>query len=121
MDKSGNYWDVPSSLVIDVGSAACDSGRSYHLSMHHNTGPPSQSGSEQTRSAPFCLLPGLSAKAAFSFKKNIEIWRSNAKKLKMVLPYDIFLSKPHVSLSGIIGMNPYWFSFNETSDSIFNP
>ncbi|KAL4014997.1 hypothetical protein IC575_027219 [Cucumis melo] len=103
MDKSGRYWDVPSSLVVDLGSAASDSGLSYHLSMHQNTGFPSPLGSEPTHSAPFCLFPGLSAKAAFAFKKNFEIWRSNAKKLKMVQPYDIFLSTPHVSLSAIIG------------------
>lgn len=107
MDKSGRYWDVPSSLVVDLGSAASDSGLSYHLSMHQNTGFPSPLGSEPTHSAPFCLFPGLSAKAAFAFKKNFEIWRSNAKKLKMVQPYDIFLSTPHVSLSAIIGMNPH--------------
>ncbi|KAG6575159.1 Protein TRIGALACTOSYLDIACYLGLYCEROL 4, chloroplastic [Cucurbita argyrosperma subsp. argyrosperma] len=103
VDKSGKYWDVPSSLVIDLGSADTDSGLSYHLSMHHNAGSPSRSGSEQTCMAPFCLLPGLSAKAAFALKKNLEIWRSNAKKLKRVQPYDIFLSNPRVSLSGIIG------------------
>ncbi|XP_022158716.1 protein TRIGALACTOSYLDIACYLGLYCEROL 4, chloroplastic [Momordica charantia] len=103
VDESGNYWDVPSSLLIDLGSAAFDSGPSYHLSMHHNAGSPSQSGTEKTGAVPFCLLPGLSLKAAFSFKHNFQIWRSNAKKLKMVQPYDIFLSNPHVSLSGIIG------------------
>ncbi|CAK9328885.1 unnamed protein product [Citrullus colocynthis] len=103
VDKSGKYWDVPSSIVVDLGSAASESGLSYHLSMHQNAGSPSQSGSEQTCSAPFCLFPGLSAKAAFAFKKNLEIWRSNAKKLKRVQPYDIFLSTPHVSMSAIIG------------------
>lgn len=111
VDESGNYWDVPSSLLIDLGSAAFDSGPSYHLSMHHNAGSPSQSGTEKTGAVPFCLLPGLSLKAAFSFKHNFQIWRSNAKKLKMVQPYDIFLSNPHVSLSGIIGMNPFHTGF----------
>lgn len=122
VDKSGKYWDVPSSLVIDLGSAATDSGLSYHLSMHHNAGSPSQSGSEQTCMAPFCLLPGLSAKAAFALKKNLEIWRSNAKKLKRVQPYDIFLSNPHVSLSGIIGMDLwiYPLSFSLCFNSVSN-
>ncbi|KAK9015015.1 hypothetical protein V6N11_006145 [Hibiscus sabdariffa] len=53
---------------------------------------------------PASLLPGFSAKCAFSYKKNVDIWRSKAQKLKMVLPYDIFLSGPHVSASGTIGI-----------------
>ncbi|XVE82376.1 hypothetical protein DITRI_Ditri15bG0143300 [Diplodiscus trichospermus] len=43
------------------------------------------------------------SKASFLTKKNVDIWRSKAQKLKMVQPYDIFLSDPHISASGIIG------------------
>ncbi|KAE8077143.1 hypothetical protein FH972_015736 [Carpinus fangiana] len=104
VDKSGNYWDVPFSMAIDLASLASDAGASYHLCMHHNTGSPTQfEGDQNTHEPPSTLLPGLSLKTAFSFKQNFDIWRSNAQKLKMVQPYDMFLSTPHVSASGIIG------------------
>lgn len=103
VDKSGTYWDVPLSMAIDLASIASDSGKSYHLSMHHNSGLPKQLEGDQTHEVPATLLPGLCVKSAFSFKKNIDIWRSKTKKLKMVQPYDMFLSNPHVSASGIIG------------------
>ncbi|KAF5452177.1 hypothetical protein F2P56_027204 [Juglans regia] len=104
VDKSGNYWDVPFSMAIDLASLASDSGASYHLCLHHNSGSPTQFGDDHTtHEAPATLLPGLSLKSAFSFKQNLEIWRSKAQKLKMVQPYDMFLSTPHVSASGIIG------------------
>jgi hypothetical protein len=104
VDKSGNYWDVPFSMAIDLASLASDAGASYHLCMHHNTGSPTQfEGDQNTHEPPSTLLPGLSLKTAFSFKQNFDIWRSKAQKLKMVQPYDMFLSTPHVSASGIIG------------------
>lgn len=104
VDKSGNYWDVPFSMAIDLASLASDSGASYHLCLHHNSGSPTPFGDDHTtHEAPATLLPGLSLKSAFSFKQNLDIWRSKAQKLKMVQPYDMFLSTPHVSASGIIG------------------
>lgn len=106
MDKRGNYWDVPFSMAVDLASVASDSGPSYHLTMHHNSGSPTQFESDENSSAvPAALLPGFSLKNAFAYKKNFDIWRSKARKLKMVQPYDIFLSDPHVSASGIIGKN----------------
>lgn len=104
VDKSGNYWDVPFSMAIDFASLASDSGASYHLCMHHNAGSPTPFGGDQTtHEPPATLLPGLSLKTAFSFKENYDIWRSKAQKLRMVQPYDMFLSTPHISASGIIG------------------
>ncbi|CAK7327472.1 unnamed protein product [Dovyalis caffra] len=103
IDRAGNYWDVPFSMAIDLASLASDSGASYHFCMHHNAGQAMQLGGDQTVEVPATLLPGISLKSAFSFKQNIEIWRSNAQKLKMVQPFDIFLSNPHISASGIIG------------------
>ncbi|KAF7842944.1 protein TRIGALACTOSYLDIACYLGLYCEROL 4, chloroplastic [Senna tora] len=106
LDKTGNYWDVPFSLAIDIASVATnDSTTSYHLSMRQNLGPPEQFDSNQNQSSivPPTLLPGLAFKNAFSYKKKVDIWRSNARKLKLVQPYDIFLSNSHVSASGIIG------------------
>ncbi|KAH9766585.1 protein TRIGALACTOSYLDIACYLGLYCEROL 4 [Citrus sinensis] len=104
VDKCGNYWDVPFSMAADLASVASDSGPSYHLTMHHNSGLPTQfEGDENSSAVPASLLPGFSLKNAVGYKKNVDIWRSKAQKLKMVQPYDIFLSSPHVSASGIIG------------------
>ncbi|KAF8039438.1 hypothetical protein BT93_B1852 [Corymbia citriodora subsp. variegata] len=106
VSKDGTYWDVPLSIALDLASIASDSGTSYHLSMHHNSGSLRQyEGSEimPTHGVPATLLPGTALKGAFSFKKNIDLWRSKAPKLKLVQPYDVFLSNPHVSASGIVG------------------
>ncbi|XP_072976415.1 protein TRIGALACTOSYLDIACYLGLYCEROL 4, chloroplastic [Typha angustifolia] len=103
VDKRGTYWDVPLSLAIDLASICSGSGLDYHLCLQHNSGQPKHFGVDQTNEVPTSLLPGLCAKAAFSFKKNVDFWRKKEGKLKMVQPYDVFLSDPHVSGSGIIG------------------
>ncbi|XVF28107.1 hypothetical protein REPUB_Repub15cG0000500 [Reevesia pubescens] len=105
VDKNtGDYWDVPFSMALDMASLPpSDSGLSYHLCLHHNHGSPKQFEGDHMAQLPASLLPGFSVKSAFSYKKNVDIWRSRAQKLKMVQPYDIFLSDPHVSASGIIG------------------
>ncbi|EOY06931.1 hypothetical protein QUC31_016005 [Theobroma cacao] len=105
LDKNNaNYWDIPFSMALDWASLPSDSGPSYHLCLHHNHGSPKQfEGDDHMAQVPASLLPGFSVKGAFSYKKNVDIWRSKAQKLKMVQPYDIFLSDPHVSASGIIG------------------
>ncbi|PKI36034.1 hypothetical protein CRG98_043609 [Punica granatum] len=107
IDDHGTYWDVPSSVAIDLASVASDSGASYHLCLHHNEGMPKPLDSDDRTvrydELPTTLLPGLALKGAFSFKKNIDLWRSKAQKLKMVQPYDIFLSNPHASASWAIG------------------
>lgn len=104
VDKYGTYWDVPLSMAIDLASVASDADSSYHLSLRHNLGAPKQFDGNQTHEVPATLLPGLCAKGVFALKKNIDLWRSKAQKLKMVQPYDMFLSNPLISLSGIIGM-----------------
>ncbi|XP_028759252.1 protein TRIGALACTOSYLDIACYLGLYCEROL 4, chloroplastic isoform X1 [Neltuma alba] len=107
VDKTGNYWDVPFSMAIDLASlATSDSAASYHLSLHRNIGTPEQFENNQNQSSgpPPTLLPGLAIKSAFSYKKKVDIWRSTARMLKLVQPYDFFLSNPHVSATGIIGV-----------------
>lgn len=107
-DEYGTYWDVPVTMAIDLASVSSDSGASYHICVNHNIGSPKQLEGQATNEVSATLLPGLCAKSAFSFKKNIDIWRSGAPKLKMVQPYDI-LSNPHISASGIIGKRlPYY-------------
>ncbi|CAK9170135.1 unnamed protein product [Ilex paraguariensis] len=108
IDEHGTYWDVPFTMAIDLASIASNSGASYHMCINQNAGSPKKFESQPTSGeppsgVPATLLAGLCAKAAFSFKKNIEIWKSKAPKLKMVQPYDIFLSNPHISASGILG------------------
>ena len=111
VDKTGNYWDVPLSMAIDVASVSGnDSSASYHLSAHYNLGAPKQFDGNQAQSGgvvPHTLLPGLALKSAYSYRKKVDIWRSEAPKLKLVQPYDMFISNPHVSVSGNIGkMSP---------------
>lgn len=103
VDKAGNYWDVPFLVAVDLASVASTSGASYHLSLLHNLGSPERFNGDGSDQVPTSLLPGLTLKGAFALKRNIEFWRSTTPKLKMVQPFDIFLSNPHVSASGIIG------------------
>ncbi|XP_027339045.1 protein TRIGALACTOSYLDIACYLGLYCEROL 4, chloroplastic [Abrus precatorius] len=105
-DNTGNYWDVPFSMAIDLASVTTsDSSTAYHLSARYTSGSPELFGNFQNQSdrVPLTLLPGLAFKSAFSYKKKIELWRSDAPKMKSAQPYDMFLSNPNVSASGIVG------------------
>ncbi|KAJ1397791.1 hypothetical protein SESBI_31583 [Sesbania bispinosa] len=93
-------------MAVDLASVTTsDSSVGYHLSAHYTSGSPEQFENIQNQigRVPPSLLPGLAFKSVFSYRKKIDIWRSEAPKLKLVQPYDIFLSNPHVSASGIIG------------------
>lgn len=94
-------------MAVDLASVTTsDSSTAYHLCARYTSGSPKQFENVQNqndRVPPPTLLPGLAFKSAFSYRKKVDIWRSEAKKLKLVQPYDIFLSNPHVSASGIIG------------------
>ncbi|KAK3017223.1 hypothetical protein RJ639_007141 [Escallonia herrerae] len=103
IDQHGTYCDVPFTTTIDLASVSADAGASYHVCVNHNGGSPKQFECQPTGSVAATLLPGLCAKGALSLKKNIDIWKSEAQKLKMVQPYDLFLSNPHISASGILG------------------
>ncbi|XP_065021675.1 protein TRIGALACTOSYLDIACYLGLYCEROL 4, chloroplastic isoform X2 [Musa acuminata AAA Group] len=69
----------------------------------HNSGKPKHFGGDQTTQVPPSLLPGLCARAAASIKENWSIWRKKEGKLRMVQPYDVFLSDPHITASGVLG------------------
>ncbi|KAL8058529.1 hypothetical protein ABFX02_03G024900 [Erythranthe guttata] len=105
VDGLGNYWDVPFTLGLDFASLpSSDSRMSSHFCINHTSGSPHKYDTNRVSvPVPPSLLPGLCAKCAVSFKKNIDIWRSQAPKTKLVQPYDIFLSNPHISASAIIG------------------
>lgn len=105
VDQNGNYWDVPFSIAADLASVATDSGASYHLCINHVAGSPVQFETQATSEAPATLFLGLCARCAVSFKKNINFWMSEAPKLKMVQPYDMFMSNPHISASALLGKN----------------
>lgn len=107
VDGNGSYWDVPFSLALDLASTTLDSGASYHLFFNNCAGSPKQYEGQHSDELPppAALLPGFTAKGVVSLKKNIDLWRSEASMLKMVQPYDIFLSNPHISASWILGEN----------------
>lgn len=105
VDQDGNYWNVPFSVAADLASVASDSGTSYHFCINHVSGLPLQIGDESTSVLSTASFPALCAKIAVSMKKNIDIWRSEGPKLKMVQPYDMFLSNPHISASALLGKN----------------
>ncbi|KAL0414881.1 UNVERIFIED_CONTAM: protein TRIGALACTOSYLDIACYLGLYCEROL 4, chloroplastic [Sesamum radiatum] len=89
IDHLGNYWDVPFTWALDLASVASDSGTSCHFCINHTVGSPKQCEDQPMSSVP-PLLPGLCTKCAILVKKNFDIWRSEAPKIKMVQPYDIF-------------------------------
>ncbi|KAK9664900.1 hypothetical protein RND81_14G075900 [Saponaria officinalis] len=103
IDKHGKYWDVPVSVAADVASVSWDSGASYHLSLQHISGSAKAVEGNDSGEVPTSLLPGLSLKSAFSFRKNFDLWRSQSKKQKLVQPFDVLLSNPHISASAVIG------------------
>ncbi|GER31470.1 pigment defective 320 [Striga asiatica] len=104
VDRFGKYWDVPFTLSVDVSSLASDSSTSCHFCINHTMGSPKQCEGEPVNTpVPRGLFPGLCGKCAYSYKKDFDLWRSEAPKTKMVLPYDIFLSTPHISASALLG------------------
>ncbi|KAK9139061.1 hypothetical protein Scep_008742 [Stephania cephalantha] len=103
VEKSGEYWDVPFFIGMDLASIGSNSGSSYHLCIQHSNGAAKQFVGHQNLETPQTLVPGLCVKAGYAIKKSVDIWRSKEGKLKMVQPFDIFLSDPHISMSGILG------------------
>ncbi|VFQ60963.1 unnamed protein product [Cuscuta campestris] len=105
VDRLGNYWDVPLAFAFDLASVTGESGLSYHLLVNHNTGSPKQChGQPLAKEVPPSLLPGFCAKGSVLLKKSMDLWRSESSLLKMVKPYDILLSSPHISATGILGV-----------------
>ncbi|OIW00968.1 hypothetical protein TanjilG_16217 [Lupinus angustifolius] len=112
VDHKGKYWDVPESISLDLASVISDSGLRYHFGLHENRGNP-QAVNAIDGKPPLSLLPGLCAKAAFTYEKIKHFWRDEeaAKEAEQdrepdpdkVLPYDSRLSVPHAAISGIMG------------------
>jgi hypothetical protein len=119
VDKTGSYWDVPLLLGFNLASVGSASGLSYHMCLHHLKGDPKPFYNEEKKRdvpipVPASLFPGTCAKLAISFKRNFDLWREKEGKVKMVQPYDVFLSDPHVSASCTFGKF-YHLSINMVS------
>ncbi|XP_042017994.1 protein TRIGALACTOSYLDIACYLGLYCEROL 4, chloroplastic-like [Salvia splendens] len=112
IDRKGKYWEVPESISLDCASLVTESGLRYRFGLHKNSGSPQAVDSSNTES-PVALLPGLCAKAAFSYEKSKDLWRQKETKDDVMVEtengqvwhptYDVRLKDPHAAISGIIG------------------
>ncbi|CAN6461258.1 unnamed protein product [Victoria cruziana] len=112
VDRNGTYWEVPTSVSLDMASLVSKTGLRYRFGIHKNGGHP-QPLNTTCRDVPASLMPGWCAKAAFSYEKNMDIWRERdnpqdaivrTKERKFLrIPYDILMNEPHSAVSGIIG------------------
>lgn len=112
IDHKGKYWEVPESISLDCSSLVSDSGLRYRFGIHKNSGQP-QAVDSVNAETPLTLLPGLCAKAAFSYEKSKDFWRQQDTKEDVAVEtengqfwrpsYDIRLKEPHAAISGIIG------------------
>ncbi|XP_045791039.1 protein TRIGALACTOSYLDIACYLGLYCEROL 4, chloroplastic-like [Trifolium pratense] len=104
VDHKGRYWDVPESISVDLSSFVSDSGLRYRFGIHKNNGNPQAINSTDS-DTPLSLLPGLCAKAAFTYDKIKYFWKNKEieKEYKKLTPYDVRLKEPHAAVSGIIG------------------
>lgn len=112
IDRKGKYWEVPESISLDCASLVTESGLRYRFGLHKNSGSPQAVDSTNTES-PVALLPGLCAKAAFSYEKSKDLWRQKETKDDVMVEtengqvwhptYDVRLKDPHAAISGIIG------------------
>lgn len=109
VDHKGKYWDVPESISVDLSSLLSNSGLRYRVGIHKNGGNPQAINATDNSNPPLSLLPGLCAKAAFSYEKIKYLWRHNDDDddvddfFEERTPYDLRLKEPHAAVSGIIG------------------
>nr|CAD1840920.1 unnamed protein product [Ananas comosus var. bracteatus] len=126
LDSKGTYWEVPTSLSLNISSLISDSGFRYRFGLQKNEGQPEALNSP-SQDVPLSLLPGICAKAAFSIERSRDIWREKEKKKVRgrmmekepgwVSSYDVRLSEPHAAISGIVGGTcTAWFGGNGNSD-----
>lgn len=114
IDHKGRYWDVPESISLDCSSLISLSGLRYRFGIHKNNGQPIPVDNTNDSPSP-ALMPGVCAKAAFSYEKQKDIWRDKEKDMDLFIArdekvyfrpaYDVRLKEPHATLSGIIGGN----------------
>ncbi|KAK6918211.1 hypothetical protein RJ641_016633, partial [Dillenia turbinata] len=125
VDQNGGYWDVPESVSLDLSSLVTDCGLRYRLGIHRNKGH-AEPLNRKTGEVPSALLPGVCAKAAFSYEKSRDLWRQEETEKDLIIKtprgrflrpaYDLCLKEPHSTISGIIGGScALWFGGNESS------
>ncbi|CAK9318914.1 unnamed protein product [Citrullus colocynthis] len=129
IDHKGQYWDVPESISLDLSSLKSESGLRYRVGLHKNGGIPRALNSTNNDDPPPALMPGLCAKAAFSFEKNKYLWRVKERKQDLMEKtdkgewywkpsYDVRLKEPHAAISGIVGGTfSSWFGGSNTVGS----
>ncbi|XP_052194830.1 protein TRIGALACTOSYLDIACYLGLYCEROL 4, chloroplastic [Diospyros lotus] len=133
IDHNGKYWDVPESISLDCSSLVSESGLRYRVGLHKNSGHPQALDSSHNE-LPLALMPGLCAKAAFSYEKSKDLWRQEETKKDVIVEtkrgqfwrpaYDIRLKEPYSAISGIIGgICAAWIGGRESSatDKIARP
>ncbi|KAG8363480.1 hypothetical protein BUALT_Bualt19G0026800 [Buddleja alternifolia] len=113
IDHKGKYWEVPESISLDCSSLISDSGLRYRFGVHKNSGHPQAVNPAIDAETPLALLPGMCAKAAFSYEKSKDFWRQKETKEDVLIEtdkgqfwrpaYDIRLREAHAAVSGIIG------------------
>ncbi|XP_071722066.1 protein TRIGALACTOSYLDIACYLGLYCEROL 4, chloroplastic [Rutidosis leptorrhynchoides] len=122
IDQKGGYWEVPESVSLDLSSHVSESGLRYRFGVHKNSGHP-KALSAINGDIPSALMPGISAKAAFSYERSKDFWRQKeTKKDTMVKTergwlwrpsYDSRLKEPHSAISGLFGGScEAWFGGN---------
>ena len=114
IDRKGRYWNVPESISLDCSSLISESGLRYRFGVHKNSGQPQAVVNSIDNDAPAALLPGLCAKAAFSYEKKKDLWRQKETKEDLYIKtekgtfwrpaYDERLKEPHACISAIIGI-----------------
>lgn len=125
LDHKGRYWDVPEAIALSLSSLTSSSGFRYRLGVQKNSGLP-QSVNAINGEAPAALMPGLCAKAGFSYEQSKDIWRQKETRDDLVVTtdkgqfwrpaYDVLLKEPHATISAIIGGTfAAWFGGRETS------
>ncbi|XWS77364.1 hypothetical protein CRYUN_Cryun01aG0254900 [Craigia yunnanensis] len=128
MDHKGKYWEVPESISLDVSSLPSDSGLLYRFGIHKSSGHP-QAFNALDGEVPSALLPGLCAKAAFSYEKSKDIWRRKETKEDFIVKtdkgsfwrpsYDVRLKETHAAISGIIDARLDIFSLSSSAKRVF--
>ncbi|KAJ8450053.1 hypothetical protein Cgig2_033247 [Carnegiea gigantea] len=113
IDSNGRYWNVSESVSLDLLSSISESGLRYRFGLHKNGGRPQAVINSIDGEAPAALLPGLWAKAAFSYEKSKDLWRQKETEDDLFIKtdqgkfwrpaYDVRLREPHASISTVIG------------------
>ncbi|KAL3624542.1 hypothetical protein CASFOL_031210 [Castilleja foliolosa] len=113
VDRHGKYWEVPESISLDCSSLVSESGLRYRFGLHKNSGVPQAVVNSLDSQLPVGLLPGICAKAAFSYEKSKDFWREKETKEDVLIEtengevwhpsYDVRLKEPHAAISGIMG------------------